>query len=246
MKKELLCVCWILCTGLSLSSFGQFTDSIHHLFKYDITGVLNRTNSNRAFILNNGLSFQLKKKYITLTQNTGWIYGTQNRILSNNDLNSVLNMDILKDTRRLYYWALASFTSSYSLRIAQQTQVGGGIGYNLVNKPNGELVISDGLLYEFSNLRIDSVTRKSYQTVRNSLRIKHRLVINDMITLNGTHFWQPSLKDISDNIIRSSATLSIRLKKWLMLSSGFTYNHISRTQRENLLFSIGLGFEKYF
>lgn len=246
MKKEMIFGCWIVCMALSTFVKGQFNDSIHQLVKYDITGIMNRTNDNRAFVLNNAFAFTLQKKHLTFTSTSGWIYGTQNSRLSNNDFNSVANMDILKNTRRLYYWALASFTSSYSLKILQQTQVGGGIGLNILNKDRLELVISDGLLYEFSNLKLDSVNRKNYQTVRNSLRIKHRFVINDVITLNGTHFWQPSLKDISDYIIRSNATLSVRLKKWLLLSSGLTYNHVSRTNRENLLFSIGIGVEKYF
>ncbi len=246
MKKDMMCGCWIVCMALSLYTNGQFNDSTHQLVKYDITGIMNRTNDNRAFVLNNVIAFTLKKKHIIFTSTSGWIYGTQNRNLSNNDFNSVANMDILKDTRRVYYWALASFTSSYSLKILQQTQMGGGVGFNVLNRDKLEMVISDGLLYEFSQLKLDSVNRKNYQTVRNSLRIKHRLVINDMITLNGTHFWQPSLKDIGDYIIRSNATLSIRLKKWLVLSGGLTYNHVSRTNRENLLFSIGLGFEKYF
>lgn len=66
------------------------------------------------------------------------------------------------------------------------------------------------------------------------------------VTLDGTSYWQPSLKDSHDYIIQSNTNLSIRLKKWLSVTSSLNYNRFARTNRENLLVNFGLVAETYF
>lgn len=141
---------------------------------------------------------------------------------------------------------VTSFASSYSLKIYHQFQAGAGIGYSIINDSLADLVISDGLLYETSDLLLPSGKQDNYNTVRNSLRIKYKWMINDLLSFEGTHFWQPALSDFNDYMIRSNTTLSIKLRKWLNLTTGFTYNKISRTGRENLLINFGLTAETYF
>lgn len=79
--------------------------------------MINKTNDGRSYVLNNGLIFNINKKRTELSSNNSWIYGRQNDVLINNDFSSVLNFDLLQNVRRLYYWGLASFTTSYSLKI---------------------------------------------------------------------------------------------------------------------------------
>jgi hypothetical protein len=239
---------WLLALMLTTGgyAFSQFNDSTHYYVKYASTGVINRTDDAKSYVLTNALNFQVNQKKVSVYSNNSWIYGRQGSGLTNNDFNSVLNVDFLKDLQKLYYWGLVSFTSSYSLKINYQFQAGGGIGYNFINKEKVEIVVSDGLLYETSDLELPSGLTDKYQTVRNSLRIKHRLLINNLISLEGAHYWQPSLKDVSDYIIRSNTSLSIKLRKWLSLTTSLFYNKINRTSRENLLFNFGLTAEKYF
>ena len=235
-----------ICTTFLLSANAQFSDSTPHYLRFDITGILNKTNDVRSYVLNTGLNFTIKKKRFSLNNSNNWVYGRSGNNLSNNDFFTGLNLDYLKDVQKLYYWALATFTTSYSLKINYQFQAGGGIGYNFINRENLELVVSDGLLYEAGSREPVALQKDVYQTVRNSLRIKHRFNINGVISLNGTHFWQPSLEAFDDYIIRSITTCNIKLRKWLSISAGLTYNKISRTNRENLLVNIGLSAEKYF
>ncbi len=236
----------VLLVSFSCCSQAQFNDSTHYYVKYGITGIYNRTETDRSFVVNNNAAFTVKKKKIAFNSSAGWIYGEQNHMKTNNDVSAGLNVDVLKDQQRLYYWGLANFVSSYSLNINYQAQIGGGLGYNFVNKPQFELVVSDGLLYEASEVKDDAGIRDSYQTVRNSLRLKHRWIINNLITLEGSHFWQPSLKNAKDYIVRSSTSLSFKLYRWLSVSSSLVYNRISRTDRENLLINFGLVAETYF
>jgi hypothetical protein len=236
-----------ICLLLSCAAArGQFNDSTHYHVKYSTTGIINKTNDARSFVLNNVLGFQVNKEKFSLNSSNAWIYGRQGSRLTNNDFTTALNLDYLKDKQRLYYWALATFTSSYSLKIDYQFQAGGGIGYNFINKEAAELVISDGLLYETSDLKLVTGEQDIYQTVRNSLRIKYRWDVNKLVVLEGMHFWQPSLQRFDDYIIRSVSSLSVKLRSWLSLTAAVTYNKLSRTDRENLLVNFGLTAEKFF
>ena len=231
---------------MTLTAKAQFSDSTHHYIKYATTGIINRTNAARSFVVNNALSFSISRKNVSFNSNGAYTYGKQGSKLTNNDFIAGFNFDLFKDTRKWYYWGLANYTSSYSLNINNQFQTGLGPGYNFINKENAELVISDGILFEASDLQIDSIRRATYHTFRNSLRIKHRWVINNMLSWDGMHFWQPSLSHFDDYILKLSTSLNIRLRKWLSISTALTYNKITRTNRENLLITFGLTVENYF
>lgn len=229
-----------------ISASAQFNDSTHYHIKYSTTGIINKTNDARSFVLNNVLGFQVNKERFSLNSTNAWIYGRQGSNLTNNDFTSALNFDYLKNKQKLYYWGLLTFTSSYSLKINYQFQAGAGLGYNFINTPRAELVISDGLMYETSKLKLPQGGDFDHQTVRNSLRIKYKWLVTDVIVLDGLHFWQPSLERIDDYIFRSTSALSVKLRKWLSLTTALTYNKISLTNRENLLVNFGITAERYF
>ncbi|AXY75270.1 DUF481 domain-containing protein [Paraflavitalea soli] len=243
MKRMIIVALVLLVCGYADA---QFNDSTHYHLKYTTAGIINRTNDARSFVLNNVLGFQVNKEKLTINSSNAWVYGRQGSRLTNNDFSTALNIDYLKNRQRLYYWGLVTFTTSYSLKINHQLQGGAGIGYNFFNKEQAELVVSDGLLYETSDLTLPQGVDDRYQTVRNSLRIKYRWAINNLVLLEGVHFWQPSLARFDDYIIRSNSALSIKLRKWLSLTTSLTFNKLSRTNRENLLVNFGLSAEKYF
>jgi len=243
MKQCAFFIFWIVLSGKVIA---QFNDSIHHQLKYAATGVFNNTNDGRSYVLNNAVSFTVSKKKITLNSSNAWIYGKQGSNLTNNDFSSGLNFDLLKNMQRLYYWGLATFTTSYSLKINHQFQAGAGIGYNIFNRKDLELVVSDGILYETNDLQLTPQTRDEYQTFRNSLRVKYHWEIKDLLVFDGSHFWQPSLSGFDDYIIRSSSSLTLKLRKWLGITTAVNYNKLSRTRRENLLINFGLTAETYF
>ena len=229
--------CWLL---------AQFNDSTHYNLRYGATGVFNKTNDGRSYVFNNAVSFTMNKKKIALNSTNSWIYGKAGAGLTNNDFSSGLNFDVLKNLQQLYYWGLATYSTSYSLKINHQFQGGVGVGYNIFNRPDLELVVSDGILYETSDLELSPQVRDRYNTFRNSFRIKYRIVIKDLIVLDGWNFWQPSFSAFNDYIVRSSNSLTVKLRKWLGITTAFSYNRLSRTNRENLLLNFGLTAETYF
>lgn len=226
--------------------FSQFTDSTRHLISYGSTGIINKTNTSTSYVFSNALKFSIRRKHISLNSNNTWVYGWQQHHLTNNDLASALDFNVFKSTSHFYYWGLAAYDKSYSLKIRYRWQSGLGVAYSIIDRQNVFLNISDGLLYEASNLNIGDSVKNIYHTFRNSLRLRHRLVVKNNIIWEGTHFWQPSLSDGNDYIIKSTMALSVKLKSWLSVTATAVYNRVNRTQRESLLTTFGLTAEKYF
>lgn len=224
----------------------QFSDTIQYHAKVASTGNINRANEGDTYLMNNSLKFDIRKKALVLNAGAGWIYGQQNNNLTNNDFTGALDFNVYKALPHMYYWGLTNYTASYSLKINSQAQTGVGLAYNVIDKKNYKVNLSDGILYESSDIVVNDNTNDVYQTFRNSFRLAFKLNYKDIVLLDGTNFLQSSLSDGNDYIIKSNINLSFKVRKWLSLTTSFTYNKFSRTNRENMLFSYGFVFEKYF
>lgn len=220
----------------------QYTDSTFYHLSVMATGSMNKTNTGDAYLLSNALNFGIKRKSIVLNTANNWLYGKQNGSLSNNDISSTLNFNLYKTLPHFYYWGLANYTSSFSLKINHQLQAGLGVAYNIVDKENFYINISDGILYETSNILADS----RYDTYRNSLRLQYRWKFKDLVTFDGNNFLQQSLSEGSDYIIRSTNKLGLLLTKWISLNTTLSYNRMNLTRSENLNLTYGFTIERYF
>lgn len=231
----------------STCCFAQFNDSTSYYTSYTSTGLINTTNEGKSYLLNNALKFSVSKKNISFNNVNSWIYGKQLGVQSNNDVSSAADFNVYATFPNFYYWGLGAYDKSYSLKINHRFQTGAGVGYMFVNNAKFMLNISDGILYESGDLTTaDLLGRTNYETFRNSLRLKFRINFKDKVILDGTDFWQPSLSDKEDYVIKSTTHLSIKLQKWLSFTTALTYNKFNINQRENLLWTFGLTFEKYF
>lgn len=226
--------------------FAQFNDSTNFFSSYAATGVVNKTNDGTSRVFNNTLKFNIYKRSFALNTTNSWIYGEQLDKVSNNDFISVLDFNMFKSERNLYYWALANYEKSLSLKVNHRLQGGAGVGYYVLDKNDFVIQLSDGVLYEKSDLYNTEASNNNYETWRNSFRIKFRFLINEIVTIDGSDFFQHSLEDRKDYIIKSSTTLGVKLKKWLSFTVALNYNKLSVTGRENLLCTFGLTAERYF
>jgi hypothetical protein len=225
---------------------GQFSDSIHYYGKFASAGSINTTQDGRAYLLNNNLRFGVSKKKIALNASAGWVYGQQDAALTNNDFTSSLDFSLLRGVRQLYYWGLATYDKSYSLKVNDRFQGGVGVAYNVVERKSVYISLSDGILFENSDVFLEDTIPDVYHTFRNSFRLLYKFVIHEKVIIDGTHFLQNSLSMGRDYNIRSTSNLSILLNKWLSITATMTYNRLNRTGRETLLFNYGLTVEKYF
>ncbi|MBX3239578.1 MAG: DUF481 domain-containing protein [Chitinophagaceae bacterium] len=244
--RRVLLLLLTLCI-IRVNVYAQFNDSTHHYLNVNFSGTLNRSPAAKTYLLNNGFKYSLNKKKTQLNFSNAWIYGQNSGKLTNNDYNGALDFNIFRDNKaRLNYWGLAGFTSSYSLKILNQLQTGVGAAYKVVDKDYAMLRISDGILYENNSILLSDSTKQHYNTFRNSLRIQLRLYYKKIISFESTGFWQPSLEYKNDYIVNTQLALNIKLLQWLSLSTRYNYNRISRTDRENMLFTYGVLVEHYF
>jgi hypothetical protein len=244
MYKIILFFIAIIC--FSQAAFSQFNDSVHHHFSFASTAIYNKTKEVSSFVLNNNAGYEINQKKMSFNTAASWIYGKQQKKLSNNDVSVFANVDYLKSVQSLYYWALINFDESYSLKINYRFQSGIGAGYTFVNSPDLNLELSDGFLYESSDLTDAVLGKDIYQTLRNSLRLKYRWSYKNTFSLQGTNFIQPSLISFDDYILKFKNQLSVKLNQWLSINASMEYNKIRRTNRENLLVTYGLAVSKYF
>jgi hypothetical protein len=233
-----------LLSGIAANA--QFSDSAHYHVIYNSTGSINKARDGSSYLLNNSLRFEVKKKSIALNASNNWVYGRSNDALTNNDYSSTIDFNLYKAIPHAYYWGLANYNTSYSLKINSQLLAGGGIAYSILDKPNAYLNISDGILYDLSDINTSDTTRELYHTYRNSLRLQLHFLINNLITVDSGSFLQNSLTRNNDYNIRSTFGLGFKLNNWLNLNGSVSYNKVSRTQSENLLMAYGLRLEKYF
>ncbi|WEK34060.1 MAG: DUF481 domain-containing protein [Candidatus Pseudobacter hemicellulosilyticus] len=230
-----------------LAGLAQFSDTVNHYINFSGTGNLNKTNTGTTYLLNNTARFQVNKKKISLNSMAGYVYGRNPTIKTNDDFLATLNLDFLKDVQKFYYWALTGYEKSFSLKVDSRFQAGAGVGYVFVNSDKANLELSDGFLFETTDLGVVDVHgRTSYQAARNSLRLKYRFLIKEIVRIDGTNFFQPSLSDGRDYILKLNTSVSVNLYKWLNFTTSFNYNRQNITSTENLLMTYGLSMEKYF
>jgi len=224
----------------------QFSDSTHYSVNYATTGSINKTNDGNTYLLNNAAKFGIKKKAFNLNFSNTWVYGKQDRQLTNNDFSSALDFNLYSSLPHFFYWGLANYNTSKSLMINNQLLAGAGVAYSIYDRKNVYVNISDGVLFDSSDLMLADGVQDVYQTYRNSLRLVFKVTIKEFIVINNSTFFQPSLKRWEDYNFRSDSGLSFKVSKWLSLTTALNYNRVSRTDRENLLFTYGLSFEKFF
>lgn len=243
MKSLFYLLLLLLCRSVS---FAQFNDSIHYYINYSSTGIINQTNDGNSYVLNNGLKFNVRKKSVSLNSTNSWIYGQQNKNLTNNDFTSTLDFNLYKTFPHFFYWGLANYDESFSLKINDRLQIGAGAAYSIVDRPTVYINVSDGILYENSDLMLNDTTRDVYHTARNSFRLRFRIELTNLLVLDGTNFLQNSFSQTNDYILKSVTSLSVKLRKWLSFTTSLNYNKLNRTRRENMMLNFGLTAEKYF
>lgn len=242
MKFKLL----LAATFLVQMAHAQFSDSTHYYANFNTSGSINRANNDIAYLMNDGFKFIIKKKSVWFNFDNNWVYGKQNSALTNNDYSSVFEVNVYETFPHFFYWGLANYNSSYSLKVNNELLTGAGIAYNILDRKNAHLNISDGVLYDASDLTLPDNSRDTYHTYRNSFRLSFKFTVDDKFELDSKSFLQNSFQNSSDYIIKSTTNFSFKLNKWLDLTTALTYNRQNRTQSENLLFTYGLTLEKYF
>lgn len=240
---------FFISAGLLLHHYrlpAQFNDTTHHMVNASFSGNFNRISDGSTYLLNNSIKYGFKDDDLVLNAGAKWLYGANPQKLTNNDFNASLDGNLYKTLPHFYYWGLVNFTSAHSLLIRQQTQAGAGVAYRVIDKKNMMFSVSNGFLYEYSDVINEAGNNYVYETFRNSLRLQYRVSYGDRVKYQFVSYYQPSLQYRNDYIISVVSSLDIKLWKWLAANAAFTYNKITRTNRENLLITYGIVAERFF
>lgn len=224
----------------------QFTDSTTKYVKLSSGGSINKTSKGSNYLFNNLAQFNVKKKKTALNSTVSYIYGMTPEKLTNNDLILSSNLNLFRHFKEFYYWGLLNYNRIYSLNIKAQGQAGLGIAYNFFNKENIWLNVSNGIIFETSRIVLGDSSLVDYQTIRNSLRMQFTYNMPNKFSFRTSNFFQPSFEYISDHTIFSDSELNYQLWKGINLNMRLLYNKISRTKKENLIFTYGLTYQRYF
>lgn len=224
----------------------QFNDSTHYMAAVTANGNFNQTNDGLTMLYNNSIRFGTKFDRFHFNSSGSWLYGKNPQKVSNNDWNALMDFNLFSNHPPFYYWGLFNFTSSLSLGINHQFQSGLGVAYRFLDKQNFNFSISNGILYELSNVKTADTDELVYQTFRNSLRVRLNYTYKDIVKASGVMFYQPSLNYRKDYIITSNANIQVKIWKWVSLNTTLSYNKVSRTNKENIIFTYGIIAERFF
>lgn len=119
------------------------------------------------------------------------------------------------------------------------------MAYDLIGTKNRLVNLSEGFIYDYSDVYLSDSVREKYGTLRNSARIKIKWDIPPVFVVQGSGYYQPSLQYRNDYIIRTELSVGLKLRKWLSISAGLNYNVMSRTGAENLFVTYGIMLEKF-
>lgn len=242
VKKLLLGITLLLNASIC---FGQYTDSTRYYTGLISTGSYNNTNGSQSYLLTNKLNAGVRRKDVELNFNNTWIYGAADDAPTNNDFSSIFNCNVYKLAPHAYYWGLGAYTTSISLKVNNQYQIGGGLAYNIIDLKKIKFNVSDGLIYENSDIFLSDTIRDKYHTARNSLRVQLK-ADTGIFKLNAGAYLQNSLSNGSDVIVKADASLTVRIIKWLSVTVAYSYNRVSRTGKENTLLTYGLTLEHFY
>lgn len=224
----------------------QSPDSAKYSLHYAATGIINNTQATSSYVFNQVLQTEYNKNKFAVTTFASWIYGKQNKALSNNDFSSAVDLNYKFANTRLVAWTLGTFDKSYSLKLNSRFQFGTGLSYDLIANEKMRINISDGILHETSDLKLSDSVDDHYSTWRNSFRLKYRFAIGNIFTINGLHFLQNSFALKEDYIVKTNIGFSLKLYKWLNFTTALTYNKLNRLKTENTLVTLGLAIDKKF
>ena len=122
--KGVLMLIISVCT-IPLKGFTQFSDTVHCYINYSGTGNINRTSTGSTYLLSNALQFQVNKKKFSVNSSVSHVYGSDPITKTNDDLLAMLNLDVLKGVQKFYYWGLAGYEKSFSLKVKNRFRQAG-------------------------------------------------------------------------------------------------------------------------
>jgi hypothetical protein len=216
MKKTLSLLIPIIIFPITLYCQEKDTNTIKTTYKFDLTGVVTNVNGTSKTIVNSGAANTVKWKKFEST------LGTDYQLLSDNGVNAVNDFTLRVQPRIVEkHYSIFSFgqlSSLESKKITQRFEGGLGGGRTILKTKYLESTLSYAMLYYSNNFQ-DLTHREGF---RHSPRFQTWGKIEDYkINYSFEIFYQPSIDDLNDYILRSKTVLGFDLNKKFMITASY-------------------------
>ena len=188
MTKKYLIITFLLILPFSLYSKNEIDLSLKYFKK---------TKDNKGIVLSHKYE---KSKFITKTDIK---YFKEGKNTSINEGSLSINYD-QKLKEKYYIWYFNKNSYDKIKNIEFETLMGGGLKYLIINSQDILFDISNGLLYNKTAYR----NFKDKEQIRNSLRIKLKLIKEKLYEASFITFYQPDVSSFKDYIINSTFYLN--------------------------------------
>ena len=217
MQNPLLFLIPIIIFPVSLLCQEKDTIPIKTTYKFDLTGVVNNVNGISKTIVNSSASNTVKWRKFEST------LGTDYQLLSDQGINAVNDFTLRIQPRIVEkHYSIFSFgqlSSLESKKITQRFEGGIGGGRTLWKTKFIESTISYAMLYYNNNFQ-DLTHRNGF---RHSPRFQVWGKLEEYkINYSFEIFYQPSIQDYNDYILRSKTVLGFDLSKKFMINATYS------------------------
>ena len=172
----------------------QDTNPANLKYRFSIDGTYTSGNVNRALVqFASGIDWNLSK-LLKLSSSPSFIYGQQNKQLTERELFADFRTTILYE-KNIYYLAFGSFEQSNLRKINNRFIGAGGVGLKLVQKEKVYVSVTNVLLYEKTDFVMnDKFPDKNLW--RNSTRFFGEYTLaKDKMSISHILFIQPSITE---------------------------------------------------
>lgn len=197
---------------------------------------------NEVALIKGNLSLSKKVSPVDYSFSLSSSYGTTDGSLTENSYMATAKADYYL-TPKVEAFTLGEYMSDRIAQINARVLMGGGLKYVFYKGERGELSLSGALLYNYEHR--DTVKQN---LGRYSFRLKYRLIPNNFVEVFFIAFYQPSMKDFSNDYwIWGTLEVKSKLSENLFLKYTLSDRYENLTNpRNNLTMSLGVDYTRDF
>ena len=236
MKRKLLSIIVLTILVGSVSAQKKWT------YQLGLAGTYNSGNVNNIGLRQNG-SVERNDSILSFSGDYKFLYSEEAHIPTNREFTAGIKFDVFQYDRFSPFFASNFITNKFKGYDAK-TNVMAGAKWRIYTNDHCDYSISAAFVYDFVKYTVEEDGLKD-QLGRISLRAKIKHKIGDVVTLNHSTFYQPSVTTgFSDYIVTSTTKFENKIGKNFFLDLILTYECRSvvptGTKREDTYSEVGL------
>lgn len=221
MKRKVLIIFALIAVVGTASAQKKWSYSL------GLGGALKSGNVNSMTLNNNG-GVERNDSTLAFSADYAIIYGEQNSVEYDKGFTANMKFDVFQYDRWSPFFSASYINNKYK-GYEYKTSLLLGAKYRIYTLPKVcDYSISGAFVYDYVEYFQKNTTALRPQVARLSLRFKVKQKIGDVVTINHSTFYQPSLYDFGgDYIVSSTTKFENKLGNNLFFDIAFTYEYLS-------------------